>query len=312
MPYVFIMPNTKYPNGNWWARITLGDRTWEIDTLTRKLRHARRFAEKVEAEAAELYLGQMRTVAWAIDAYIDCHAPSGTKLQHLLALRHWFGQTALRSIGQPEIDRAARELYPGLAASTWCSRVYRPMIAILRRNGLVAPIRQPTSRRAVPVVLTRNQAEALLSRCTDSDYRAFLTLLFFSGARSREVLRLTWDRVDLAKQRVLLNLSYREIDQWRPLHRRVSEALASLPRRQARIFPWPIKRGPDRAMRRLRRETGIYFNHRTPRYSFASWLAQEGVRTRDIMDACGWASLRMAVRAVGDEGERERSSIDLL
>ena len=156
-------------------------------------------------------------------------------------------------------------------------------------------------------MLTREDAEFLIGSADDPEYRALLTCMFFTGARVSEVMALTWNSIDFARLRIRFRLAIRNVDQWRSMHPRVAEVLSRLPRNPERVFRWRhTKIGPEKPLRRLRAKTGIPFTYKMARYSFASWLADDGTSIKDIMDTCGWASANgpLGLLAYWDEWNR--------
>ena len=48
------------------------------------------------------------------------------------------------------------------------------------------------------------------------------------------------------------------------------------------------------------------------RYSFATWLGDEGANLKDIMEAGGWSSAKGAIRYIGSNEDRIRHAINRL
>lgn len=253
-----------------------------------------------------------KTLASAINSYIAWRRPSHNDLRYLVKLKVWFGATTLGEIGQEAIDRAAHALYPGCSNSTLSRQVYVPVSTVMRHAGMNVPFRRPPQPRPQNRSIGRDEAEDLIAATYDPDLRALLIFLFFSGARLAEAIGLTPDRLDFERHRVRLHLGKRNIDVWRPLHRRASEALRQLPKRSDRVFRWNTTRGAHLALRRMRKKTGHHFTFHMARHSYATWLADEGVSLRDIMDAGGWASPKSAIIYIGSDETRVRRAINRL
>ena len=253
-----------------------------------------------------------RTVAEAIDNYEAWRRPSADNRRYLARLKEWFGSTPLRHVGQEEIDRSARELYPDGSPATWNRQIYTPIIAVMNHEGLQVRFRRPRRSKPQTRHVSKQTAELLIARADDADLAALLEFLFFTGARISEALSLTPDCVDLSNRRVRLHVRKRNVAVWRPLHDRAVHALESLPKRPDRVFRWRSRFGPENALLRLRKETGIYFTFHMARHSFATWLAEKDVGLRDIMDAGGWSTMKSVIRYVAPSEARVRRAIDRL
>ena len=156
--------------------------------------------------------------------------------------------------------------------------------------------------------MSRDNAEILIATA-EPQLAALLTVLFFTGCRISEAVRLTWDRVDLNGRRLCFDVTKTDEDSWRPMHDRVFEAIANLPREYDRIFRWETRAGPSKAIARLCAATRIRFHPHMARHSFATWLADEGVNLRDIMDAGGWKDYQSVLRYTARDVERVRKQI---
>lgn len=80
-------------------------------------------------------------------------------------------------------------------------------------------------------ILTDEEFESLLAKCS-SHIRSIVLVAFYMGMRRSEILYLTWKEVDLQKGFIRLGSDRTKTDQSRviPIHPRVKEVLANLPR----------------------------------------------------------------------------------
>lgn len=242
------------------------------------------------------------TTAEAIDAFIEARGPNQVLSRDLARLREHFSNRIAKEIDQSDINAAAATLYPNHSASTRHAHVYSPTRQVLALAGSPLRVRSPRRPKPSITILSRRTANYLIRSASDSEYRALLTFLFYSGARICEAMALTPDCLDYANRRVRIRLARRHIDHWRPLHPRAASALKHLPAKADKVFRWQCRWGPEKPLLRLRERTGVPFTYKMARYSFAWWLADEGASARDIMDACGIATIGglMAIMPVAD------------
>lgn len=313
MPYKLIPPGKRHGNKVYYARISVRGKRAEVSTGTRDKELARRFAEDAERRFYDRHVlgASPQTVGQAIDAYIAWRRPRIEDERYLLKLKKWLGNKTLSEIGQADIDEAARLLLPNRSAETWNRQVYTPISAVMKHAGIPTAIRRPRQRRPRNKALSRTAAETLIASA-DHDLAVLLTVMFFSGSRITEAISLTWDRVDLNGQRLCFDLGKTDEDHWRPMHPRVFTALANMPNKSGRVFPWRTRSWPSRKMTTLAKSLGITFHPHMARHSFATWLADAGTNMRDIMDAGGWSDHKSVLRYTGGNVERLRSALNKL
>ncbi|MFA6109436.1 MAG: integrase [Candidatus Latescibacterota bacterium] len=100
----------------------------------------------------------------------------------------------------------------------------------LLQTNPAASVKKLRFQRRPPAYLNLAQLQLLLVQCTDQHLRLFVTLAAFTGLRKGELLRLTWDDVDLRRCALTVgqakNYDYRVI----PLNPGVVQALREHPR----------------------------------------------------------------------------------
>lgn len=150
------------------------------------------------------------TFAQAVDAYLD----AGKSDQYLLKLLDHFQDTRIRDITGTDVRLAAKKLYPDAAYTTWNRQVVTPMRAVLNHAadaGKCDPIkikgfskkdrdaRLPTTppKRAVD----RSYVDAFREYSDNLRLSTMMLLMFQTGARISDAIRLAWRDVDL-KDRV--------------------------------------------------------------------------------------------------------------
>lgn len=149
----------------------------------------------------------------------------------------------VRDMGQNDADDAQRALcQPDAAPATIVRHVVSPLTSVLRfaaRRGWCArpELQWPKLKRTRFAFLLPCQAEALISAAVPH-LKPIIAFMLCTGARTGETLRLDWRDVDLAGGKVTLwegetKTGHRRIVSLPP---RAVAALASLPRREGRVF----------------------------------------------------------------------------
>lgn len=219
-----------------------------------------------------------------------------------------FGNSKLSSIGQIELDAAARLLYPKASAETRNRQVYTPFIAIWKKaetRGLCEIKRwerprmdaKPRDRWA-----TLKEVERMVGAASPHIGR-LVVFLAFTGARMSEALALDWSDVDeAAGWAVLRDTKRKNEDRGVPLHPSALQALSEIEGRTGAVFrthkglPYydaqklaggQAKTG-WRAMCRRAEVTGI--TPHTLRHTFSTWLTAAGVSERIRDELMGHAS----------------------
>lgn len=193
----------------------------------------------------------------------------------------------------------------GLAQATLIN--YRAAIRFLftktlKRYMPVIDMVRPERRRALPVILSQEEIQFVLSRIQDPCIRMCLTMIYSCGLRVSEGTRL--QVCDIHSQRMVVHIrcSKEGKDRYVPLPKRSLELLREY-WRQERPSPWlfPDKREVDRPMWRERpyrafkavvRKSKINnsVNVHTLRHSYATHLLEAGVDLRVIQEVVGHES----------------------
>jgi integrase len=184
----------------------------------------------------------------------------GGETTHLDPLLTRFKGTPLADIGQDAIDKAALELKPGRAPSTWNRQIYTPICAVLNHAAAKTPpwcpalkIKRPKAGEARVRWITFDEAERLIEAARPH-LKPLVIFLLATGVRISEALYLDWKDVDLSRCHVTI---YGEPDEddakaigtkngearGIPLHPRAVAALANLRHRTGAVFRRP-KKGP--------------------------------------------------------------------
>lgn len=236
------MPLKLLKRGNvWYIRGTVcGTHVYRSTKLTdRKLASALMARTSREIEHAHAFGADVtKTFNDACDAYL---ASDGSP-RFLYPLRKHFGKQLLKDISQPELDAAARKLYPSARHETLNRQVYTPFIAVWnfaaendwarprkwrrprRPRGTTATVgsqRAGTApvdfERAAKFVAAMSPAPAML-----------LSALFYTGLRPIEAFALKGPDVDLAGRWLVVRNSKTGEPRGVPLHSFLCEWLGPL------------------------------------------------------------------------------------
>ena len=309
MGFKLLAPGTRNGNKFYYARIRVNKRTREVSTGTTNKKLATEFAKRAEETFFRHESGE-RTLVEMIDNYLHFRRPGAAYERDCLRLKDLLGHRT--EIGQQDFDEAARILYPGCSNATWNRHVYTPLQATLRHNGVNLLIKRPRIPRPTHKALTASQRDLLLANAEDPEFHALLTLLFYAGPRIGEALKLTWDRVDLTNAMACFEMSKVEDDHWRPLHPKVIEVLANLPKGRVKVFRFKDRGSIRCHIRKMNKKTGVYFHPHMARHTFADLLMGGGASLRDLMDAGGWKNQKSAMRYTARNVERVRKAIGSL
>ena len=150
--------------------------------------------------------------------------------------------------------------------------------------------------------LTHGQAEAVLSHLPDHQREVVLFALS-TGLRQRNILDLTWDRVDVVRRMVTIE-AY-DTKNGEALGVPLNEvAVGVLERQQGRhrrnVFTYrgkPLRTANTRAWRAALKACGIRdFRWHDLRHTWATWLRQNDVPTWVLQELGGWKSSEMVRR----------------
>jgi integrase len=117
------------------------------------------------------------------------------------------------------------------------------------------PVVQVPKKKPQPI--PSEAFEKMLDKAPDDLWRAYLMCGWWAGLRLSEARELRWEPsdewpwVDFEQSRVVLPAVFAKSaqDQWVPLHPRLRQALAGLPRTGALVFPFRSRKGGGRLSR---------------------------------------------------------------
>jgi len=248
-----------------------------------------------------------RTFAEAAISYME----AGGERQHLAPLIRRFGPSLVQSIGQSDLDRAAKAIRPGASPATQNRCVYTPASAVLHHAARLGwrdkpVIARPSQGSGRVRWVTQQEAEALILAA--GHLRPLVIFLLATGARISEALYLDWKEVDLERGHVAFLDTKNGTSRGVPLHSRALEALRALPHRSGAVFRTP--RGKPYADRggvgggqvkrawasMLKRAKITDFSPHDCRHTWATWHYQANRDLGALMELGGWKSVQMVLR----------------
>lgn len=266
---------------------------WQADEYRRK-------KEKETYDAIALGKQPPCTFSEAVTVYTE----DGGQKRFLLPLLDYFADKPLADIGQAEITKAAKALYPNAKPSTINRQVITPFICVARaavKAELPGAVLRPIKRRKVqkPTVTpaTDEHIEKLLPYCSEG-LAALIVLMTYTGLRTGEALRVTND--DCFDGFVHVADTKNGEPRMAPIPHgfRIPDG----------GFGFETTQGVGKALRRAHKKAGLPYRdgHELGRHTFAArWLASGG-SIKSLKEAGGWKKL-----AVVDDnyGHLERTAV---
>jgi integrase len=245
------------------------------------------------------------TFAGAAAAYMK----AGGERQFLAPLLRHFRDTPAANIDQAAIDAAATAVYPDASPATRNRQVYTPVSAVLRHAGVHIVLKRPKGAQGAARTdfLWPDQANAVFAAATDDpEWRAFLTLLCYTGLRLGEALKLTCNNIRLADAKAICGKTKNGDPRGIHLPPVVVAELGNLPagleRGEARVFP-AYRKGEDlydklkatfaSAQVALPARMGFHIF----RHTYGTWMRMYGGLSREGLVETGvWRSASAAGR----------------
>lgn len=178
----------------------------------------------------------------------------------------------LRKVGLAEIESWLSQFQSAASRQTWLNRL-STMFSFAVKRGLLMMnpcerIDRITIDRKDPVVLTVEQAKALLASCPDH-VRAYLALAMFAGVRPDEIMRMTWGEIDLETKTARVNGKTRR-RRIVPLEPVAADMLRACPEKSGNVAP--SRSTVRRWIRKARELIGGKWDADILRHSAASYL----------------------------------------
>lgn len=259
---------------------------------------ARAFLIRYEASLLESR-GPVEAIGFlrAAVEYLEADERSRDQKRYVNALARHFGAKRIHEIGQPEIDRAARQMYPDATNETRNRQVYTPTIAVLRfmaksYRGYTAPtIERPKQKKREPRPMRPEDVAKILDAArADAALYAFLLILFSNGPRVTEATSIDWSHVDMAGRHFDIHETKTDSRRRCYMSDEVFMALANLPgEREGRVFPYADRHDVYAALATLDDLHG--FTPHRARHTFATTFLEQYGDLALAMKAGGWKSV---------------------
>jgi integrase len=162
--------------------------------------------------------------------------------------------------------------------------------------------------------LTEEEITRLLDAAAKSrnkELRAAAIVALNTGLRLGELLGLTWERVDLSRGVIRLELTKSGRRREVPLNAESYDALVTLnPKAAGRVFRTKsVRKAYENAVANAKLDD---VNFHTLRHTFASWAVMRGVSLKELQELLGHSSLAMTMRYAHLAPERLRSAVTRL
>ena len=271
---------------------------WELEhAMKRELNRALPFDHKTVSTIVPDYLEYVRTH----QSEVTYKSKKKMLFGHLMAT---FGNTFIDCIPDTLIQQYKTKRLTEIASKTATKGGNRAInLELLCLSAMVKwatkqylKFEQLPVSKPMPMVLSREQVKAILDNMNPF-YRTLFLCLYSTGMRKKEVLGLTWDRIDLDNDVIIVfgkGAHFRMV----PIHPMLKEALCSHKKTQGGInlvFPSP-KRKEDTPLVDLRRpiadavkaaKIGRHVNPHLFRHTFATHILEETGDLRMVQELLG-------------------------
>jgi integrase len=284
---------------------------------------------KVEAPKAQ---ASGITFKQAVDQYLAAKARKRTlacDLQHLNEFVSAFGgSTPLSEITAAKISAWKADKLKAVSPLTGrhyaAASINRPLAAL--RHLLRLAHEEWEAIPAVPKVrlerepqgrlrwLTQDEITGLLAACLKSrntELHAAVVIALNTGLRKAELYGLTWDRIDLSRGVIRLEVTKSGNRREVPLNDDSYRALVSLqPREAGHVFKARTSDAAYLSAVAVARLADVTFH--TLRHTFASWAMMRGASLKELQELLGHASLTMTMRYAHLSPDRLRTAVSRL
>lgn len=307
----------KRPNSrNWWVRFTAPDgRQIRESTQTADRKAAQEYEDRRKAELwrqqrlgeRPRYLWQQAVERWLVESAGNASLEDAK--MHLRWLHVHLYDMCLDTIDRDVLDQITKQRLEDGVSNATVNRLLEVVRAILRRarddwqwlNRTPSVRMLPEAKRRIRW-LTREEADRLL-QALPAHLAAMARFSLATGLREKNVTRLEWSQVDLARR-----MAWVHPDQSKarkpiavPLNR---EAVLVLRGEQGKHSLWvftyrgqPVNKANTRAWRRALNRAGIEdFRWHDLRHTWASWHVQNGTPLHVLQELGGWSCYSMVQR----------------
>jgi len=301
---------------NWWISVSIAGRKTRRTTGTADRAKAEEFEQRERERLWRLHRlgdrGAIRFIDVAERWLNETQKRTRDKDEMILAwLSGEIGDEALSSIDRDAIEELRRTaLAEGMAPAT-VDRYMALLRALLRKceyewrlldHAPKVPMYRP--KPPEPRWLKPPEFERLLKELP-LHLKLAARFAVLTGLRMREMLSLTWDRIDLAQRRAWIPGTRMKAGRPHgiPLNTdavKVLRELRTLNPEGRHVFQWrgkPVDDCNGHAFKDAATRAGMPdLRWHDLRHTFASWAVQRGVTLHELMQLGGWSSYQMVLR----------------
>lgn len=314
MPYKLQPPGKRGPS--WYVRGSDGGGSFEVATNKETRLSAARWVEEVylPGRARERVPGAGATVGFseAAKAYKAFSNPSKDDERLIDRVARHFGNADCRTITHAQLIAAAAELKPLARDSTKNRKVITPAAAVLHYAADqkwcdYQRIRKLWESRKSSRAPASDDTMALLVANAEKVYtkpnspaadrngpykRLLFAMLYETGLRISDLLRLAWPGIDLAGGRVSVRIAKTDDIASLEVSPVIVAMMANLPTRSGRLFPWATRSGVYHWLKDLCRELGVHYTPHLSRHAMATAAQAAGMSDKAAAELGVWADPR--------------------
>ncbi len=227
---------------------------------------------------------------------------------HIRSFLEWYGHSPMKATSEDlkrylthlvEERRVSRSYH-----SQAVSALRLLFVQLLDRPAVIDEIPRPKKERRLPVVLSRQEVQQLIAAADNPGHRALIMILYSSGVRVSEAVRLRREDLDPDRGVIRVRAGKGEKDRYTLLSDRAAEMVDVHLEFQKDGSEWLFTGGKDgrpitaRTAQKIVARTGRRAGIRkkvTPhvlRHSFATHLLERGTDIRYIQELLGHATTR--------------------
>lgn len=337
------MPYKRKNSQYWWISYTNADGRKVAESSGETSRTAaKRLEDQRRVEARRQRTGAIpieRSFAEIMESYLEAHEhQASAERAHYAAKRLYaaFGSDPMTAITPARIESYIRQRRSAGASPATVRRELGVLAAAARwcQRALGWSVSDPTAGRRPPAPpgrlrwITRDESDRLLAAAEESRsplLADFIRLALHTGMRRGELLGLEWERVDMGRACLYLDIEHQKNRQRAtiPLNAAARTALVSLGQYRARHCPdspWVFCHPEGSRIQAFRRsfahacrQAGIEdFTIHDLRHTCASWLVQSGVPIAEVCALLRHGDIRMTMRYAHLEPGNVRAAVDKL
>jgi integrase len=324
MPYKLLPPGKRGPY--WYLRGTFAGRRVEVSTGTKNSKSAKVWAEDYIAQILRSPVpdpGGPVSFRIAADAFIAWKNPPRQDRGYIDRLSAWFGDRECGTITHAHLIEACDALLPGRAGATKNRQIIGRAAAVLhyahdqgwcgyRRFKLFKESKRSSRRPA------RDETMALLIANAEGQQRTLLGVLFETGLRISDTLRIRYRDLDLPANQLRVKIHKTDdvaiLTLSPPLVAMLASDGAARKSDDDFLFPWRSRWRVYDWLKPLRERLGVHYTPHLSRHALASWARRQRLPDDEAAKLGAWSDERSLRRYQHVEPEplTDRSVADLL